>query len=70
MAEFKSTFQGRLFTSKFKKILAVCVASDGNVENEAYLYTPPPQYHTHNTFSPERVLNLNWIQKIKNKVRK
>jgi hypothetical protein len=37
MAEFKSTFQGRLFTSNFK-ILAVCVASDGNVENEAYIY--------------------------------
>jgi hypothetical protein len=38
MAEIKSTFQGRLFTSKFKNFLAVCVASDGNVENEAYLY--------------------------------
>jgi hypothetical protein len=39
MARFKSTFQGRLFTSKFIKILAVCVASDSNVENKAFLYS-------------------------------
>jgi hypothetical protein len=26
------------FYSQIKKILAVCVASDGNVENKAFLY--------------------------------
>jgi hypothetical protein len=40
------------------------------VENKAFLYTPPPQHYTHNAFSPERILNFNWIQNnviIKNK---
>jgi hypothetical protein len=41
MADFKSSFQGRLFTPKFLKnsTLAVCIARDGSVENEAYLDT-------------------------------
>jgi hypothetical protein len=62
MARFKATFQGCLFASKFKQFLAVCIASDSNVENEAYLYTPPPHYYTHNASNPEEILNLNWIQ--------
>jgi hypothetical protein len=37
MADFKSSFQGCLSTSKFKKFktLAVCIARDSSVENEA-----------------------------------
>jgi hypothetical protein len=37
MADFKSSFQGRLSVSKFQKIktLAVCIARDSSVENEA-----------------------------------
>jgi hypothetical protein len=38
MAGFNLSFKDVFSTSKFKQFLAVCVASDSNVENETYLY--------------------------------
>jgi hypothetical protein len=71
MANFKSSFQGRLFTLKFLKnsTLAVCIARDGNVENEAKLDIKFKGNHYMFLFHLNVVFTTNFLKMVPIRVR-